>query len=109
MFDRGIVPIIDKVLRGQENGAIGVIIVDNGSCDEKFKVCMSEKRGHQAGSVSTGGFGPNDSTGHWKGLVQIPVLLASSESGNTLKLLMGTMETIHMRDLGVQHVHTLDL
>jgi len=78
-------------------GAVGVLIIDHGDCDESFLSC-----GYRAGSSSHGGFAPHDGYSTWKDVI-IPSILITQSSGNRLRALMGLKE-ITIRGLGRQLV-----
>ena len=78
LVHRGKVHLQEKVLNVQYSGAAGVIIVDDGQCDESFARC-----GPRAGSVKDGGFAPMDEASAWK-RVRIPVLMITKASAAKL-------------------------
>ncbi len=79
LVDRGLVPMMEKVLRIQKAGAAGIVIADDGTCNEMFTFC-----GHRIGSVQEGGFSTTDDEKEWKKIV-IPVFLISKASATKIK------------------------
>lgn len=94
----GNVAMVDKVVRAQKAGAVGVLLVDQGSCDDGFHDC-----GPRAGSVREGGFAPHDGFALWKD-VRIPSLLITAEMGARVRSLMPLEEIQLPGDLGRQLV-----
>ncbi len=82
LVDRGAVPMLDKVKRIQKAGAAGVVIADDGNCNEEFSSC-----GYRIGSHMEGGFSSHDDVNEWKKIV-IPVFLISKSSAVKIKKLM---------------------
>lgn len=95
LFDRGVVPLVDKVLSAQEAGAVGVIIVDNGSCDPTFD-CGT------AGSITSGGFSKGDLPEKWRA-VKIPAIMVLEAEGARLKNMLN-LEHISIPGFGEQWV-----
>ena len=78
LIHRGKVHLQEKVMNVQYSGAAGVIIVDDGQCNEDFSRC-----GPRAGSVKDGGFAPMDEASAWK-RIHIPVLMVTKTSAAIL-------------------------
>jgi len=97
LIDRGMVPLVVKVIRAQRMGAVGVLLVDDGQCNTNFSYC-----GERAGNTMEGGFAPHDGYAQWNE-VEIPVLLISRFTGYKLKILMGLIE-FEVKDMGKQLV-----
>lgn len=99
--DRGKVSLLEKILRiQQQTEAIGIIVADDGVCDEDFVNC-----GPRAGSASEGGFAAHDSDSRWKD-IEIPVLLVSSSSAERIRKMMGITQ-IKVKGVGLQNMTTL--
>jgi hypothetical protein len=99
--DRGIVSLLDKVLKIQSSGASGIIIADDGQCTENFSYC-----GPRAGSVAEGGFAPDEASSlQWKS-VSIPVILVTFSSAEKLRRLM-QIEKVNVPRKGFQNVTIL--
>jgi len=94
------VTIHDKVLKIQSSGAIGVIVIDDGQCDEQFISC-----GFRAGSSSEGGIAAHDEISLWK-QVTIPVILVSHQTGERFKRIM-PMKIMEVPRLGKQNITIL--
>jgi hypothetical protein len=92
----GGVPIRDKVVKAQKVGAIGVIVVDDGRCDEAFYFC-----GVQAGNRFEGGFAPNDRIEEWNE-IRIPVFLVTARTGDELRNHMD-VESYNIKGLGTHN------
>ena len=97
MVDRGVNSILDKVINLQSHGARGIIVVDDGRCDDTFTSC-----GRGGGAVKDGGFSSNDDSHRWKS-VHIPVILVSKTVANVLTGLMD-VTLIDIPRLGLQKV-----
>eukprot|EP01039_Chlorochromonas_danica_P000138 gene138-146_t len=97
LVDRGKVSLLDKVLKIQETDAIGMIIADDGSCQEDFRWC-----GPRAGSIQEGGFAAYDTLENWL-KVDIPVVLISSSSAERLRNAMGVKLT-YIPGLGMHNI-----
>ncbi|KAJ8609133.1 hypothetical protein CTAYLR_006082 [Chrysophaeum taylorii] len=80
VVDRGVVPLVQKVLAMQAGDALGVVIVDDGQCTIDLDC-------GRAGSPRMGGFAPKDDPQAWR-QVTIPAILISAESGARLRRLM---------------------
>lgn len=89
-------PIVDKVLRVQVAGARGVVVVDDGGCDEGFTDCG------RLGSVRDGGFARRDGAHAWSG-VRIPVALLSATQGKRLSRML-KLHRVNVEGLGEQLV-----
>lgn len=87
---------MDKVLRAQAAGAKGVLVIDNGGCDEGFTDCG------RLGSIQDGGFARLDGAHIWTG-VNIPTLLLSSTQGDKLKRMI-RLQRMTLDGLGEQFV-----
>jgi len=94
------VTIHDKVLKIQNSGAAGVIVIDDGQCDEQFISC-----GFRAGSSSEGGIAAHDEISLWK-QVTIPVILVSHQTGERFKRIM-PMKIMEVPRLGLQNITIL--
>ena len=94
------VTIHDKVLKIQNSGAAGVIVIDDGQCDEQFISC-----GFRAGSSSEGGIAAHDEISLWK-QITIPVILVSHQTGERLKRIM-PMKVMEVPRLGLQNITIL--
>lgn len=99
LVDRGKVPLLEKILKIQETGAgaAGVIIVDDGSCQETFSYCSSK-----IGSALEGGFAAYDDARAWEE-VEIPVVLVTAASGAKLRALMSLQRTV-ITGIGDQYI-----
>jgi len=100
LVDRGKNPLHEKVLRAQEAGAVGVIIADDGQCDEKFRFC-----GVRAGSVAEGGFAANDGADLWNKL-KLPVYLVTKSTAMRIKNMMRLSE-VNILGIGMQNITVL--
>ena len=94
------ITIHDKVLKIQNSGAAGVIVIDDGQCDEQFISC-----GFRAGSSSEGGIAAHDEISLWK-QITIPVILVSHQTGERLKRIM-PMKVMEVPRLGLQNITIL--
>ncbi len=93
LFDRGSVPLVEKVLLAQAAGAKAVVLVDDGQCtDEMFTHCG------MAGRLSDGGFAKNDRYELWN-KVEIPAMFVTKTSGQRIKNLMH-LELVSIPKLG---------
>ena len=97
LVHRGKVHLQEKVLNVQYSGAAGVIIVDDGQCDDSFSRC-----GPRAGSVKDGGFAPMDEASAWK-RVRIPVLMITKASAAKLTQYLQISE-VDLPKIGKQFV-----
>ena len=90
------IPILEKVIKAQNAGASGVIVADNGGCDDGLVDCG------RLGGVRDGGFAKRDGSHAWSG-VKIPVVLISEAEGQRLR---GTMrlEKVAVQGFGEQLV-----
>lgn len=95
--DRGKIPMFDKVQKIQRSDAIGVIIADDGSCDEDFRFCKT-----RTGTVLEGGLAAQDDPERWSS-IEIPVLLISESSAERLRKLMNN-RNIFVKGVGYQNV-----
>lgn len=100
--ERGKVSVLQKVLRiQQQSKAVGVIVADDGTCDESFRFC-----GPRAGSVYDGGFAAFDDEQLWK-KIELPVLVVTATSAERLRAMMG-VERVIVRGLGLQNVSAIE-
>ena len=95
------VTIHDKALMIQKSGAIGVIVIDDGQCDEEFISC-----GFRAGSSNEGGIASYDDPSLWK-QITIPVILVTYHTGERMKKIM-PMKVIDVPRLGLQNVTIIE-
>lgn len=93
----GGVSIIDKVRKAQKAGAVGVVVADDGQCDEGFVFC-----GTQAGSIYDGGFAAHENPAEWAN-VNLPVLLISSAAGEEMRQRMILEERV-IPNMGVHNI-----
>lgn len=100
LIDRGKVPLVTKVRRAQEAGAVGVVIVDDGSCNQNFEC------GGNLGSRSHGYFCAQDHAVLWKNIV-IPTVLTLQTHGNRMKEIMD-LETMNLPDHGIQYMEKFE-
>ena len=92
--DRGGNSLLEKATKLQAAGAIGIIIADDGQCDEQFFHC-----GVRAGSAPEGGFAAHDHMNEgWKSIT-IPVLLVTLNTAEKIRRIM-PIEKIEVRGLG---------
>ncbi len=94
---RGIIPMFDKVQKIQRSDALGVLIADDGSCDEDFRFCRT-----RTGTVQEGGLAAQDDIERWN-TIEIPVLLISESSAERLRRLMDNRR-IFVKGIGYQNV-----
>lgn len=87
---------MEKVLKAQAAGATGVIVIDNGGCNDGFVDCG------RLGGARDGGFAKRDGAHAWSG-VTIPAVLVSSEQGGRLRGMM-RLQTVAVEGLGEQLV-----
>ena len=92
---RGNVPMVHKILALQDSGALGVVLVDDGSC-------RGELDCGRAGSTRLGGFAPKDDAEAWR-KVKIPAVFVSQETGDRMRRLM-PLEHFEIPKLGRQWV-----
>lgn len=111
---RGDVGFIEKVLKVQSEGAVGVIIVDDGQCDSTLpRHTVDAASNHdvkkssrfQSCGLLVGGFSHTDSNMMWKS-VKIPVLLVTKDTGALLDSLMN-IEISDIPRLGKQKISKL--
>ena len=91
------VSLVEKARKAQIAGAVGVIVVDDGQCDDSFQHC-----GHQAGGVKEGGFGSYDTLSDWAA-IHIPVWLVTAAAGEKLRRRM-KMKQEAISKLGVHNM-----
>ena len=96
LIDRGTVPIVAKVQRAQAAGAIGVVIVDDGDCDNDFDCDKLGSRGDGYG------WSAQDHAERWRG-IKIPSILTLQVHGDGLKEMMD-LETMELASLGLQRM-----
>ncbi|CAM9373561.1 unnamed protein product [Ectocarpus sp. 6 AP-2014] len=96
MFERGEVPMVEKVLKAQAAGAVGVIVVDNGGCDDGLVDCG------RLGGARDGGFAKRDGVHAWSG-VKIPAVMVSAADGERFRGMM-LLQKILVEGLGEQLV-----
>lgn len=94
------VTIHEKIFKIQSNGAAGVIVIDDGQCDEQFISC-----GFRAGSSSEGGIAAHDEASLWR-QITIPVLLVTHQTGERMKKIM-PMKVVEVPRLGLHNVTIL--
>lgn len=92
---RGNVPMVHKILKLQAAGALGVVLVDDGSCRDALDC-------GRAGSPRLGGFAPKDDAEAWR-KVAIPAVFVSQETGDRMRKLM-PLEHFEIPKLGRQWV-----
>jgi len=95
--DRGLVPLVEKIMAAQKAGAVGVVIADDGSCGEPNNCGL-------AGNMADGGFSKLDPKDKWKE-VRIPSVLVSEELGNRLRKMM-KLRKINVPNFGEQLICT---
>ena len=101
VVDRGGISLIDKALKIQETGALGIIIADDGQCNDTFSFC-----GPRAGSVRDGGFAAHDHYNEmWKD-IEIPVLLVTFQTAETIRRLM-PVERVLLQRMGYHNITIL--
>ena len=93
--DRGEVPLVKKIIALQDAGAVGAILVDDGSC--------RDLECGRAGSPRIGGFAPNDDPQTWR-KVRIPAVLVSQATGARIRRLM-PLEARHLPNIGLQYLN----
>ncbi len=97
IFDRGAgVSIVDKALLAQEFQAVGVIIIDDGRCDEEMTHC-----GMGASNI-TRGFGTRDHWALWS-KVKIPCVLITEKRGAKLRNLL-EIASVDIAGIGKQYI-----
>lgn len=90
------VPVVEKVLKAQAAGATGVIVTDNGGCNDGLVDCG------RLGGVRDGGFARRDGAHAWLA-VKIPVVLISAAEGERLREMM-PLQKVVVKGLGEQLV-----
>merc|ERR1719230_2210853 len=98
LVDRGVIPLVDKVLAVQKVGAVGVLIADDGNCTDAFEC-------GRVGSPKHGGFSGRDPWQLWM-KVEIPSLLVMADVGDRLKRMM-KLERIYIPGIGEQWAPSL--
>jgi len=100
VFRGGGVPLLTKINRLQNAGAIAVLIVDSsGECTEKFDCGRLGKRPLDRLSV---GFASADLGSEWR-KIHIPSVIVRKEDGDRLLQLMD-LEELDFPELGSQHI-----
>ncbi|KAJ1430401.1 hypothetical protein B484DRAFT_448933 [Ochromonadaceae sp. CCMP2298] len=97
LVDRGRIPILEKLQKIMLTDASGIIIADDGRCNDEFTFC-----GHRAGSAAEGGFSPYDSEELWNDL-EIPVMMVSVRTADTIRRMMG-FNKVEIPRLGLHNV-----
>lgn len=97
IIDRGNMGLLDKIDKIHDSEAVGIIIADDGRCNEDFSYC-----GPQAGSAKEGGFAINDNIQRWRD-VEIPVVLVSASTAEALRQTMG-VRRVQIPKLGFQNI-----
>ena len=95
--DRGGNSLLEKAMKLQAAGAIGVIIADDGQCDEHFVHC-----GTRAGSAREGGFAAHDHANEEWRSIKIPVLLVTLSTAEKMRRSM-PIERIEIKGRGVHN------
>ncbi|CAM9146660.1 unnamed protein product, partial [Choristocarpus tenellus] len=90
------VPILEKIIRAQDAGAAGVIVVDDGGCSPDLRDCG------RLGGVRDGGFAGQDGKHAWAA-VTIPAVMIAQETGKRLRGMMG-LRLVLVAGLGEQLV-----
>lgn len=94
VFTRGGgVTIVDKVRTAQDSGAVGVIIIDNGTCSRNVQQC---------GIHPDEGFGIHEDWMAWE-QIKIPCLLITKAGGNRLNNILNP-DVVHIPGIGSQFV-----
>ncbi|CAM9716974.1 unnamed protein product [Phaeothamnion confervicola] len=96
LVERGRVSIMDKIVRAQAAGAVAVIVVDNGACDDEFADCG------RSGGKEQGGFAYRDDPRAWEA-VKVPAVLVTAANGERLQSLMD-LQSVNVASLGAQLV-----
>ncbi|CAM9859471.1 unnamed protein product [Discosporangium mesarthrocarpum] len=96
LVDRGEVPILEKVLRAQAAGAVGVIVADNGGCSADLTDCG------RVGGVKDGGFARKDGARVWLSIT-VPVAMVTQHAGTRFKGMMA-LRAVEVPGLGEQLV-----
>jgi hypothetical protein len=97
IVERGKISLIEKINKIQEYGAIGIIIADDGSCNQFYTFC-----GPRAGSTLEGGFAAYDDETVWEDII-IPVILINLEAAIKLRGAM-KLQRIEIPNLGFQYM-----
>jgi hypothetical protein len=99
LVDRGKVSFYEKIFRIQQHTtAVGVIIADDGDCDNSLRYCSNSR----TGSAKDGGFSAFDDPVLWAN-INLPVLLVSAESADRLRSVMN-VERVYVAGLGYQNI-----
>lgn len=101
IVDRGGITLFEKIFKIQEAGALGIIIADDGQCNEQFSYC-----GPRVGSVREGGFAPHDHFDKMWRVINIPVLLISLKTAEHMRRLM-PVERIFLPKMGYHNMTVL--
>lgn len=86
LIERGKISLAEKIQRVQDIGAKGVIIIDNGECDDNFHC------GVLGNKESGDGFGKNDMWELWHN-IEIPSVLITKSSGEKIKSTMNLVKS----------------
>jgi hypothetical protein len=78
LVNRGPNSMQNKMMKFINTEVLGVIIADNGQCDEEFNSC-----GLRSGSVRDGGIAAFDDAGLWKSF-DIPILIVTAKTGKII-------------------------
>lgn len=97
LVKRGKTTVLDKCLRLQAAGAVGIIVADDGKCNFEFTNC-----GQRAGSIRDGGFASFDDPNLWKE-IRIPVVIVTLETYYRLSDAM-LFKEIHIPPYGLQNI-----
>ena len=101
---KGVIPLLEKVRALQDAGAVGVVVFDDGSCEEArlvLGITGADDEGSAvgpladptryhcgiAGSPGDGGFSKTDPAENWRN-IRIPSVLITKSDGERLKGLM---------------------
>jgi hypothetical protein len=106
LIDRGgDVPMVDKVMRAQEAGALAVVLVDQSHDVDDRLTCNAKLECGAAGNANDG-FAKRDDPYAWR-KVAIPAVLVTTASGDRLKRLLA-LEQMEIPKLGVQFISPED-
>eukprot|EP00941_MAST-03F_sp_MAST-3F-sp1_P002183 g2183.t1 len=97
LVDRGSTPIVEivRTVERSSPGALGIIIVDDGSCDDNFQCTKGSRKAGE-------GFGAADDWQNWVGL-NTPCFLVTKDTGKSLKSFM-PLHKVNVVNLGEQMV-----
>ena len=88
--------MLEKIVRCQDAGALGVIVVDDGSCNEDLSNCG------RAGGASVGGFAWRDNEIAWR-KATVPAVVVSRATGERMKKSMN-LQLMRLAGVGDQWV-----